>query len=126
LLADSVQVTPPDVLAVGPTLLRGSDAQSVFTAHDDVLYAARSTVAAEQRILSGLEDADAPLIPADELAASIARVPLGETRTPRCTPRSPPVHASPRSSDRPDRARPTCTAPSPPRGRPDNSCRSSR
>ena len=78
LLADSVQVTPPDVLAVGPTLRRESDAQSVYTAHDDVLYAARSTVAAEQRILSALQDADAPLIPARELAASVARVPLGE------------------------------------------------
>lgn len=78
LLADSVQVTPPDVLSVGPTLRRDSDAQSVFTAHADVLYAARSTVAAEQRILSALEDADAPLIAASELAASVARVPLGE------------------------------------------------
>ena len=78
LLVDSVQVTPPDVLAVGPTLQRESDAQSVYTAHADVLYAARSTVAAEQRILSTLEDADAPLIPASELAASVARVPLGE------------------------------------------------
>ena len=37
LLADSVQVTPPDVLAVGPTLRRASDGQSVFTAHADVL-----------------------------------------------------------------------------------------
>ncbi len=54
LLADSVQVTPPDVLPVGPTLQRESDAQSVYTAHADVLYAARSTVAAEQRILSAL------------------------------------------------------------------------
>lgn len=78
LLADSVQVTPPDVLSVGPTLRRDSDAQSVFTAHADVLYAARSTVAAEQRILSALEDADAPLIAATDLAASVARVPLGE------------------------------------------------
>jgi len=78
LLADSVQVTPPDVLSVGPTLRRDSDAQSVFTAHADVLYAARSTVAAEQRILSALEDADAPLIAATDLAASVARVPLGD------------------------------------------------
>ena len=78
LLAESVQVTPPDLLTVGPTLQRVSDAQSVFTAHADVLYAARSTVAAEQRILACLEDADAPLIPAADLAASIARVPLGD------------------------------------------------
>ena len=78
LLADSVQVTPPDQLTVGPTLRRDSDAQSVFTAHADVRYAARSTVAAEQRILAALEDADAPLIPAGELAASVARVPLGD------------------------------------------------
>jgi DNA primase catalytic core len=78
LLADSVQVTPPDVLSVGPTLVRDSDAQSVFTAHDDVLYAARSTVAAEQRILCTLEDADAPVILAEELAAGVARIPLGE------------------------------------------------
>lgn len=78
LLAESVQVTPPDVLSVGPTLRRDSDAQSVFTTHADVLYAARSTVGAEQRILSALEDADAPLIAATELAASVARVPLGD------------------------------------------------
>jgi DNA primase catalytic core len=78
LLADSVQVTPPDVLAVGPTLRRESDGLSVYTAHADVLYAARSTVAAEQRILSALADAGAPLIPASELGASVARVPLGD------------------------------------------------
>lgn len=78
LLADSIQVTPPDVLSVGPTLLRESDAQSVFTAHADVLYAARSTVAAEQRILSALEDADAPLMTATELAPSAARHQLGD------------------------------------------------
>jgi DNA primase catalytic core len=78
LLADSVQVTPPDVLPIGPTLRRESDGQSVYTAHADVLYAARSTVAAEQRILSALQDTDAPLIPAEELAAGVARVPLGD------------------------------------------------
>ncbi len=77
-LADSVQVTPPDLLPVGPTLQRDSDGQSVFTAHADVLYAARCTVEAEQRILSALEDADAPLVAAPELAVSIARVPLGD------------------------------------------------
>jgi DNA primase catalytic core len=78
LLADSVQVTPPDLLDVGPTLRRNSDTENVYTQHADVLYAARSTVAAEQRILAALADADAPLISARDLAASIARVPLGD------------------------------------------------
>jgi DNA primase catalytic core len=78
LLAESVQVTPPDLLSVGPSLRRASDAQNVFTAHDDVLYSARSTVDAEQRILAALEDADAPLMTPAELAASVARVPLGD------------------------------------------------
>lgn len=78
LLSDSVQVTPPDLLDVGPTLRRESDTENVYTQHADVLYAARSTVAAEQRILAALDDADAPLISAADLAASIARVPLGD------------------------------------------------
>ena len=76
-LADSVQVTPPDVLDVGATLRRVSDGQSVFSAHADVLYAARTTVAAEGRILAALADADAPLIPAAELAASMTGIRLG-------------------------------------------------
>ena len=78
LLADAVQVTPPDVLTVGATLQRASDGQSVFTAHADVLYAARSTVDAEQRILSALGDVDAPLIAAVELAPTAARHQLGD------------------------------------------------
>ncbi|WAX58524.1 relaxase domain-containing protein [Jatrophihabitans cynanchi] len=78
ILAESVQVTPPDLLDVGTTLRRASDAENVYTQHADVLYAARSTVAAEQRILAALEDADAPLISAADLAVSIARVPLGD------------------------------------------------
>jgi hypothetical protein len=117
LLADSVQVTPPDVLAVGPMLRRESDGQSVFTAHADVLYAARSTVAAEQRILSALQDRDAPLIPADELAASVARVPLGDDQDAA-------VYAALTTAARisaivgpAGSARPTCNAPSPRRGR---------
>lgn len=78
LIAESVQVTPPDVLTVGPSLLRASDRQSVYTGHADVLYAARSTVAAETRILAVLKDADAPLLAAADLARNVARVPLGD------------------------------------------------
>lgn len=78
LIADSVQVTPPDLLDVGPTLRRTSDVQSVYTTHADVLYATRSTVAAEQRILATLEDGDAPLITPADLAPTAARHQLGD------------------------------------------------